>query len=789
MLQENMATSFEQVMATTRAVLTDQQGVCDDGLWGAFRPQALRLIRTDAGIQTDIDTCWEFLTRLATSRATLRSQQILEVASAASSVERWAARFWQFPAVYGGGGRLPVWRLPMATKPHSMEIAEHTAYALLQRCHCPEAAKAWLNDAPSVFRCRLHDISSGLAPQLRGLLEKAPESVSNWVQDSVTPANELAAAGASALLSNSPMPCSEKACHGADVQPSSSPAPSKAPISQEEASGAPPTPSQAAGCSQITVMEPDATQYYHDTDTDEEEDETQCYDHGMKTDEADEASCSSLPTGSQTAAAAPNIAVEAAGVTAPAAGVTAPAAAVAAPATLATAEPSATKAEETEAEAMVDVGVVAAGPTADVTPAGKAASASELTAGHAVVMAPPTIMAPTAHVTLAAPASSSEASVAPVIHAAYAATPASAALAAPVAPVMFAVPAVLVSPSFAAGHGTHGCSPMHPKAEVKTPTSPPLSPPIQVPEASTLPMPRWMASTSNRGSCLQTSSSMPAASCRTWRRLSSKQPDPRRSFPSKLSDTHDVGRLNLCDTQRCSTPQGPQSSGRKRSTPRLRWSKASPPIVIGRQNNATVNDIKDITLSQEHACFRAAFDSDTPKQDVPAVGEFSANADINVKQSSKPCKHGHQAGKDASLFMGHTLSPLQQGQRVAVVGDGWGQCLGKSGYEAIITEADDYTYTVVALSGDCPWSETHVLKQYCVLLDRQMSSPMLGQGACSSPDHCNTACNTNKSGSSVSSSTLVSGVRQKSLKHSRKAPLLKRQTALSRKSAHATKRR
>merc|ERR1712008_209576 len=60
-----------------------------------------------------------------------------------------------------------------------------------------------------------------------------------------------------------------------------------------------------------------------------------------------------------------------------------------------------------------------------------------------------------------------------------------------------------------------------------------------------------------------------------------------------------------------------------------------------------------------------------------------------------------------------------------------GQGLGKSGYEAIVTEADDFTYTVVALGGQCPWTETHVLKQYCVLLDRQVLPPRLEVACCS----------------------------------------------------------
>merc|ERR1712008_457802 len=193
-----------------------------------------------------------------------------------------------------------------------------------------------------------------------------------------------------------------------------------------------------------------------------------------------------------------------------------------------------------------------------------------------------------------------------------------------------------------------------------------------------------------------------------------------------------------------------------------------------------------ITASQEHSLFLATSDSDTPMRDGAALGLGEQLGGRNPQTSQQqPHKHIHQAGKDAALFMGHTLSPLQRGLRVAVIGDGWGQGLGKSGYEAIITEADDFTYTVVALGGDCPWTETHVLQQYCLLLDRQVSSSMLGNACGSSPE----LCITSKSGPSASASTVVSGVRQQLLKRGCNAPLLKRRAAMSHNSSRAAKHR
>lgn len=74
---------------------------------------------------------------------------------------------------------------------------------------------------------------------------------------------------------------------------------------------------------------------------------------------------------------------------------------------------------------------------------------------------------------------------------------------------------------------------------------------------------------------------------------------------------------------------------------------------------------------------------------------------------------GRIAGETVDTI-GHTLQPPQQGLRVAVVGDGWGGRNG--GYEAVVTEADRFTFTVVATSGNNAWTESHVLKEHCIFL-------------------------------------------------------------------------
>lgn len=70
---------------------------------------------------------------------------------------------------------------------------------------------------------------------------------------------------------------------------------------------------------------------------------------------------------------------------------------------------------------------------------------------------------------------------------------------------------------------------------------------------------------------------------------------------------------------------------------------------------------------------------------------------------------------------GHTLQPSQQGQRVTVIGDGWGG--PGADYEAVVTEADYSTFTVVAVSGPDAWKETHVLKEHCRLIAEAPQPP------------------------------------------------------------------
>eukprot|EP00928_Gymnodinium_smaydae_P056438 TRINITY_DN39822_c0_g1_i1.p1 TRINITY_DN39822_c0_g1~~TRINITY_DN39822_c0_g1_i1.p1 ORF type:complete len:474 (-),score=37.90 TRINITY_DN39822_c0_g1_i1:142-1563(-) len=93
----------------------------------------------------------------------------------------------------------------------------------------------------------------------------------------------------------------------------------------------------------------------------------------------------------------------------------------------------------------------------------------------------------------------------------------------------------------------------------------------------------------------------------------------------------------------------------------------------------------------------------------------------NMIKSSSMCagEQGDDTGEDHSVAAWHLLRPPLFGHRVVVIGGGWGGSEPMingfcSGYEAIVTEADMRTYTVVATSGTNVWQETHVLQKYCV---------------------------------------------------------------------------
>jgi len=117
--------------------------------------------------------------------------------------------------------------------------------------------------------------------------------------------------------------------------------------------------------------------------------------------------------------------------------------------------------------------------------------------------------------------------------------------------------------------------------------------------------------------------------------------------------------------------------------------------------------------TKSRACSSAAATADglAPPSGAPESGE-------KVRRCNSVRTSGEGGDEDRGGHLlseaGHTLRPALMGCHVVVVGDGWGGPAPGSGYEAVVTEADNLTFTVVAVGGDEAWKETHVLQEYCV---------------------------------------------------------------------------
>lgn len=122
------------------------------------------------------------------------------------------------------------------------------------------------------------------------------------------------------------------------------------------------------------------------------------------------------------------------------------------------------------------------------------------------------------------------------------------------------------------------------------------------------------------------------------------------------------------------------------------------------QNGAAVGDEHGVAVSE---CTSA----EKPRRRNPQILE-RCNDGASADSSRKSVAAAEECTLEAA---GHTLRPSVLGRRVVVVGDGWGAG-GPGGYEAVVTEADHKTYTVIAVSGAKAWMETHVLQEHCVLV-------------------------------------------------------------------------
>jgi len=108
-----------------------------------------------------------------------------------------------------------------------------------------------------------------------------------------------------------------------------------------------------------------------------------------------------------------------------------------------------------------------------------------------------------------------------------------------------------------------------------------------------------------------------------------------------------------------------------------------------------------------------------------AAAKSKAKKSDSAKDASKAepelCSSQLTQGDGAWLRqVGYSFRPAELGQQVEVLGDGWGN--GEDSYLAVVTEADRFTFTVVAVAGASAWSQAHVLREHCVLKSGQRGS-------------------------------------------------------------------
>lgn len=137
--------------------------------------------------------------------------------------------------------------------------------------------------------------------------------------------------------------------------------------------------------------------------------------------------------------------------------------------------------------------------------------------------------------------------------------------------------------------------------------------------------------------------------------------------------------------------------------------------------------LREAIITEEHTGDKSTEEVVAPPTEVKAMKVAPVRPARSPKGKAGLASKGGKAIAKSSVeqspgasSMGHTLQPPQQGLRVAVVGDGWGDRDG--GYEAVVTEADHYTFTVIATSGKHPWTENHVLKENCIFLSEASST-------------------------------------------------------------------
>mmetsp|Transcript_113473 Transcript_113473/g.321104 ORF Transcript_113473/g.321104 Transcript_113473/m.321104 type:complete len:236 (-) Transcript_113473:60-767(-) len=152
-----------------------------------------------------------------------------------------------------------------------------------------------------------------------------------------------------------------------------------------------------------------------------------------------------------------------------------------------------------------------------------------------------------------------------------------------------------------------------------------------------------------------------------------------------------------------------------RGTPRVARRATQAKIVAPTRAKAKARTRAAPSVEPDTSSSTSDKESETSSDDGTSS---SASSTSSASSSAPRSAMGRNSASDGRVG---TPFPEELGQHVAVVGDGWGGhatgCLsdvaGAGGYEAIVTEADELTFTVVALGS---WEETHVLRSRCIPL-------------------------------------------------------------------------
>jgi len=170
----------------------------------------------------------------------------------------------------------------------------------------------------------------------------------------------------------------------------------------------------------------------------------------------------------------------------------------------------------------------------------------------------------------------------------------------------------------------------------------------------------------------------------------------------------------------CAVPSSPAQPVKRRRLGR----KTSPRSALSTHGVVC----RPVTVSRAES--PASTPSSAKRAGLEPASDYSSSKSGARRRRSKVAA-GPSTSRDSDFSLkaaGHTLRPDQLGCTVSVVGDGWGGGGEAVSYQAVVLEADDHTFTVVAVSGDEQWKEMHVLREHCISVD-DASSGCVGQSS------------------------------------------------------------